>query len=142
MNCINSRSELKTEGHAQHWECTHFLPPTHALKAVNMVNCMLCIFSLSHTHKAKRVGGQASHLRKCKKGRAGRVQEGGALPCAEAWGWSNLMPLHTRIQTSSPGPAPALIKQSFGNLAELCLRRIKRRLHGRVRSLQRLWFSL
>lgn len=70
------------------------------------------------------------------------MQEGGALWCAEAWGWSNLMPLHTRIQTSSPGSAPPLIKQSFGNLAELCLRRIKRRLNGRVRSLQQLWFSL
>ena len=63
------------------------------------------------------------------------MQEGGALPCAEAWGWSNLMPLHTCIQTGSPGSTPPLIKQS-SNLAELCLHRLKHRLNRRVWSLQ------
>ena len=71
------------------------------------------------------------------------MQEGGALPSVEeAWGWSNLMPPHTRIQTSSPGSAPPLIKQSSGNLTELCLCTLKHRLNGRVWALHRLWFSL
>ena len=49
--------------------------------------CYVYFISFSHIHKAQRVGGEASHLRKCKKGRAGRVQEGGALPSVEeAWG--------------------------------------------------------